>query len=70
MHSCKSVIDEVFSIGAWPMIMLISAIAAPLCLLGLSRLVSGQIDEPLDISAALFSLAESGVKGAFWVTLW
>ena len=70
MHKCKTIVSEVFSITSWPMIMLIAAVVLPVALLGLSRLISSQMDESLELSTGLFTLSESVVKASFWVTLW
>ena len=70
MHECNPITSQVFAPNSWPMIMLISAIFVPTILLGLSRLISGQADYPLELSAALFSMSESTVKAGLWVTLW
>lgn len=52
------------------MIMLIASIASPICLVAFSGLVSKQQDEPWELSLALLSLVEGGVKASFWITLW
>lgn len=52
------------------MVLLYVAIAAPILLLCLSRYISSQLDSPLELATALFSLSESCVKAVFWATLW
>lgn len=70
MHECNSIAAEVFSITSWPMLLLIAAVMVPITLLIISRLVSSQMDESLDLSAGLFTISEGVVKASFWVALW